>query len=87
MQTDCQIRDNLTALFIGDNPLGARVADTVSEAAVGKEAPITIRADERAMQDVIFQPGRARIDIALSGQSARMGFAGPDRLSSLRVGE
>jgi hypothetical protein len=44
--------------------LGARVADTVSEAAVGVEAPITIRADDRAMQDVIFEPGRAVASIS-----------------------
>jgi 3-hydroxyisobutyrate dehydrogenase-like beta-hydroxyacid dehydrogenase len=39
--------------------LGARVADTVSEAAVGVEALITMLADDRAVQDVIFDPGRA----------------------------
>jgi 3-hydroxyisobutyrate dehydrogenase-like beta-hydroxyacid dehydrogenase len=39
--------------------LGARVADTASEAAVGVEALITMLADDRAVQDVIFEPGRA----------------------------
>jgi 3-hydroxyisobutyrate dehydrogenase-like beta-hydroxyacid dehydrogenase len=39
--------------------LGARVADTVSEAAVGVEALITMLADDRAVQDVIFESGRA----------------------------
>ena len=38
--------------------LGARVADTVSEAAVGVEALITMLADDRAVQDVIFESGR-----------------------------
>ena len=39
--------------------LGAKVADTASEAAVGVEALITMLADDRAVQDVIFEPGRA----------------------------
>jgi 3-hydroxyisobutyrate dehydrogenase-like beta-hydroxyacid dehydrogenase len=38
---------------------GARVADTVSEAAVGVEVLITMLADDRAVQDVIFEPGCA----------------------------
>jgi 3-hydroxyisobutyrate dehydrogenase-like beta-hydroxyacid dehydrogenase len=38
--------------------LGARVADTASEAGVGVEAFITMLADDRAVQDVIFEPGR-----------------------------
>jgi 3-hydroxyisobutyrate dehydrogenase-like beta-hydroxyacid dehydrogenase len=39
--------------------LGAKVADTASEAAVGVEALISMLADDRAVQDVIFEPGRA----------------------------
>ena len=39
--------------------LGAKVADTASEAAAGVEALITMMADDRAVQDVIFEPGRA----------------------------
>ena len=39
--------------------LGAKVADTASEAAVGVEALITMLADDRAVQDVIFEPGAA----------------------------
>jgi 3-hydroxyisobutyrate dehydrogenase-like beta-hydroxyacid dehydrogenase len=39
--------------------LGAKVADTASEAAVGVEALITMLADDRAVQDVIFDPRRA----------------------------
>jgi 3-hydroxyisobutyrate dehydrogenase-like beta-hydroxyacid dehydrogenase len=39
--------------------LGAKVADTASEAAVGVDALITMMADDRAVQDVIFEPGRA----------------------------
>jgi 3-hydroxyisobutyrate dehydrogenase-like beta-hydroxyacid dehydrogenase len=39
--------------------LGARVADTVSEAAVGVEVLITMLADDRAVQEVIFEPGHA----------------------------
>jgi len=39
--------------------LGARVADTVSEAAVGVEALITMLADDHAVRDVIFESGRA----------------------------
>jgi len=38
--------------------LGAKVADTASEAAAGVEALITMLADDRAVQDVIFEPGR-----------------------------
>jgi 3-hydroxyisobutyrate dehydrogenase-like beta-hydroxyacid dehydrogenase len=38
---------------------GAKVADSGSEAAVGVEALITMLADDRAVQDVIFKPGRA----------------------------
>jgi 3-hydroxyisobutyrate dehydrogenase-like beta-hydroxyacid dehydrogenase len=39
--------------------LGAKVADSASEAAVGAEALITMLADGRAVQDVIFEPGAA----------------------------
>ena len=39
--------------------IGARVADTASEAAAGVEVLITMLADDRAVQDVIFDPGRA----------------------------
>jgi 3-hydroxyisobutyrate dehydrogenase-like beta-hydroxyacid dehydrogenase len=39
--------------------LGAKVADSPSEAAVGAEALITMLADDRAVQDVIFEPGAA----------------------------
>ncbi len=39
--------------------LGARVANTASEAAADAEALITMLADDRAVQDVIFEPGRA----------------------------
>jgi 3-hydroxyisobutyrate dehydrogenase-like beta-hydroxyacid dehydrogenase len=39
--------------------LGAKVADTPSEAAAGAEALITMLADDRAVQDMIFEPGRA----------------------------
>jgi 3-hydroxyisobutyrate dehydrogenase-like beta-hydroxyacid dehydrogenase len=39
--------------------LGAKVADTALQAAVGVEALITMLADDRAVQDVIFEPGRA----------------------------
>jgi 3-hydroxyisobutyrate dehydrogenase-like beta-hydroxyacid dehydrogenase len=39
--------------------LGAKVADSASEAAVGAEALITMLADDRAVQDVIFEPGAA----------------------------
>jgi 3-hydroxyisobutyrate dehydrogenase-like beta-hydroxyacid dehydrogenase len=39
--------------------LGAKVADTASEAAVGVEVLITMLADDRAVQDVIFEPGAA----------------------------
>jgi 3-hydroxyisobutyrate dehydrogenase-like beta-hydroxyacid dehydrogenase len=38
---------------------GAKVVDSASEAAVGVEALITMLADDRAVQDVIFKPGRA----------------------------
>jgi 3-hydroxyisobutyrate dehydrogenase-like beta-hydroxyacid dehydrogenase len=38
---------------------GAKVADSASEAAVGVEALITMLADDRAVQEVIFEPGRA----------------------------
>jgi 3-hydroxyisobutyrate dehydrogenase-like beta-hydroxyacid dehydrogenase len=40
-------------------PLGAKVANSPSEAAAGVEALITMLADDRAVQDVIFEPGRA----------------------------
>jgi 3-hydroxyisobutyrate dehydrogenase-like beta-hydroxyacid dehydrogenase len=39
--------------------LRAKVADSASEAAVGAEALITMLADDRAVQDVIFEPGAA----------------------------
>jgi 3-hydroxyisobutyrate dehydrogenase-like beta-hydroxyacid dehydrogenase len=39
--------------------LGAKVADTASEAAVGVEVLITMLADDRAVQAVIFEPGAA----------------------------
>ena len=39
--------------------LGAKVADTASGAAVGVEVLITMLADDRAVQDVIFEPGAA----------------------------
>jgi 3-hydroxyisobutyrate dehydrogenase-like beta-hydroxyacid dehydrogenase len=39
--------------------LGAKVADSASEAAVGAVALITMLADDRAVQDVIFEPGAA----------------------------
>ncbi|MGA9463259.1 MAG: NAD(P)-dependent oxidoreductase, partial [Terracidiphilus sp.] len=39
--------------------LGARVANTVSEAAGGVEVLITMLADDRAVQEVIFEPGHA----------------------------
>jgi 3-hydroxyisobutyrate dehydrogenase-like beta-hydroxyacid dehydrogenase len=39
--------------------LGAKVADTAAEAAVGVEVLITMLADDRAVQDVIFEPGAA----------------------------
>jgi 3-hydroxyisobutyrate dehydrogenase-like beta-hydroxyacid dehydrogenase len=39
--------------------LGAKVADSASEAAGGAEALITMLADDRAVQDVIFEPGAA----------------------------
>jgi len=38
--------------------LGAKVVNTASEAAAGVEALITMLADDRAVQDVIFEPGR-----------------------------
>jgi 3-hydroxyisobutyrate dehydrogenase-like beta-hydroxyacid dehydrogenase len=37
--------------------LGAKVADSPSEAAAGAEVLITMLADDRAVQDVIFEPG------------------------------
>jgi len=39
--------------------LGAKVADSPSEAAVGAEALITMLADDHAVQGVIFEPGNA----------------------------
>jgi 3-hydroxyisobutyrate dehydrogenase-like beta-hydroxyacid dehydrogenase len=39
--------------------LGAKIADTPAAAAAGAEALITMLADDRAVQDVIFEPGRA----------------------------
>jgi len=39
--------------------LGAKVADTAAEAAAGVEVLITMLADDRAVKDVIFDPGRA----------------------------
>jgi len=39
--------------------LGAKVAHTASEAATGVEVLITMLADDRAVQDVIFEPGAA----------------------------
>ena len=39
--------------------LGAKVADTASEAAAEVEALVTMLADDRSVQDVIFEPGRA----------------------------
>jgi 3-hydroxyisobutyrate dehydrogenase-like beta-hydroxyacid dehydrogenase len=39
--------------------LGAKVADSASEAAVGAEALVTMLAADRAVQDVIFEPGAA----------------------------
>jgi 3-hydroxyisobutyrate dehydrogenase-like beta-hydroxyacid dehydrogenase len=36
--------------------LGAKVADSASEAAVGAEALVTMLAADRAVQDVIFEP-------------------------------
>jgi 3-hydroxyisobutyrate dehydrogenase-like beta-hydroxyacid dehydrogenase len=39
--------------------LGAKVADSASEAAGRAEALITMLADDRAVQDVIFEPGAA----------------------------
>jgi len=39
--------------------LGAKVADSPSNVAAGVEALITMLADDRAVQDVIFEPGRA----------------------------
>jgi 3-hydroxyisobutyrate dehydrogenase-like beta-hydroxyacid dehydrogenase len=39
--------------------LGAKVADTASEAALGAEALITMLANDRAVQDVMFEPGNA----------------------------
>jgi len=39
--------------------LGAKVSDTASEAATGVEVLITMLADDRAVQDVIFEPGTA----------------------------
>ena len=39
--------------------LGVKVAETASEAAVGVEVLITMLADDRAVQDVIFEPGAA----------------------------
>jgi 3-hydroxyisobutyrate dehydrogenase-like beta-hydroxyacid dehydrogenase len=39
--------------------LGAKVANSASEAAAGAEALITMLADDGAVQDVIFEPGRA----------------------------
>jgi 3-hydroxyisobutyrate dehydrogenase-like beta-hydroxyacid dehydrogenase len=39
--------------------LGAKVADSASEAAFGVEVLITMLADDRAVQDVIFEPGAA----------------------------
>jgi 3-hydroxyisobutyrate dehydrogenase-like beta-hydroxyacid dehydrogenase len=39
--------------------LGAKVADTPGTAAAGTEALITMLADDRAVQEVIFEPGRA----------------------------
>lgn len=39
--------------------LGAKVAETASEAAAGVEVLITMLADDRAVQDVIFEPGAA----------------------------
>jgi 3-hydroxyisobutyrate dehydrogenase-like beta-hydroxyacid dehydrogenase len=38
---------------------GAKVADTPAAAAAGTEVFITMLADDRAVQDVIFEPGRA----------------------------
>lgn len=39
--------------------LGAKIADTPAAAAAGAEVLITMLADDRAVQDVIFEPGRA----------------------------
>jgi 3-hydroxyisobutyrate dehydrogenase-like beta-hydroxyacid dehydrogenase len=39
--------------------LSAKVADTPAAAAAGVEALVTMLADDRAVQDVIFEPGRA----------------------------
>ena len=46
--------------------LGAKVADTPAAAAARTEALITMLADDRAVQDVIFEPGRA-IDSLTAG--------------------
>jgi 3-hydroxyisobutyrate dehydrogenase-like beta-hydroxyacid dehydrogenase len=46
--------------------LGAKVADTPATAAAGTEAVITMLADDRAVQEVIFEPGRA-IDSLTAG--------------------
>ena len=46
--------------------LGAKVADAPATAAAGTEALITMLADDRAVQDVIFEPGRA-IDSLTAG--------------------
>jgi 3-hydroxyisobutyrate dehydrogenase-like beta-hydroxyacid dehydrogenase len=39
--------------------LGAKVADTAAEATVGVDVLITMLPDDRALQDVIFEPGHA----------------------------
>jgi len=39
--------------------LGAKVAETPAAAAAGAEALITMLADDRAVQELIFEPGRA----------------------------
>jgi 3-hydroxyisobutyrate dehydrogenase-like beta-hydroxyacid dehydrogenase len=39
--------------------LGAKIAETPSEAAFGAEAPGAMPADDRAAQEVLFSPGDA----------------------------
>jgi len=46
--------------------LGAKIADAPAQAAAGTEALITMLADDRAAQEVIFEPGRA-IDSLAAG--------------------
>jgi 3-hydroxyisobutyrate dehydrogenase-like beta-hydroxyacid dehydrogenase len=56
---DLVVYNRTRSVAQGMQSLGAIVADTASEAATGVEVLITMLADDRAVQDVIFEPGAA----------------------------